>query len=229
MRYFIILLLSIALLIGLECREHKQNIAKATAETTASVIESAQQHQVQTNEERQTISDFSSRVIDSAKAVGGAVPGFGSKVVNGIKSFELPGGGKVSFIEGTFGDKFTSFLGINSTKVGERFIFDDLIFSTGSANLSAESLKEVAELAKVLKAFPKVHINIEGHTDALGDPAKNIALSLARANAVKNQLVRSSINANRITTQGLGSAKPANESDPKARENRRIEIVLTKR
>jgi len=173
--------------------------------------------------------DAGGAVVDGAKAVGGAVTGFGSKVVNGIKSFELPGGDKVSFREGTFGDKFTSFLGTNSTKVGERFTFDNLTFNTGSANLSAESLKEVAECAKVLKAFPKVHINIEGHTDSTGDAAKNQTLSLARANAVKKQLVASGINANRLTTQGLGSSKPVNAANTTAAENRRVEVVVTKR
>lgn len=168
-------------------------------------------------------------VKDGAAAIGGAVKGFGSKVVDGIKSFELPGGGKVSFREGTFGDKFTSFLGVNSNKVGERFTFDNLTFATGSANLDSKSLKEVSELSKVLKAFPKVHIDIEGHTDSRGDAAKNKALSLARATAVKNKLVESGINANRLTTQGLGSDKPANASNTAAAENRRVEVVVTKR
>jgi len=84
--------------------------------------------------------DAGNAVVDGAKNVGGAVAGFGSKVVDGVKAFELPGGGKVSFREGTFGDKFTSFLGTGSTKVGQRFTFDNLTFATGSANLSAESL-----------------------------------------------------------------------------------------
>lgn len=168
-------------------------------------------------------------VKDGAAAVGGAVKGFGSKVVDGVKSFTLPGGGNVSFREGTFGDKFTSFLGTGSTKVGERFTFDNLTFATGSANLDATSTKEVNELSKVLKAFPKVHINIEGHTDSRGDAAKNKALSLARATAVKNKLVGSGINANRLAVQGLGSDKPANASNTAAAENRRVEVVVTKR
>lgn len=165
---------------------------------------------------------------DGVKAVGGAVAGFGSKVVDGVKSFTLPGGGKVSFREGTFGDKFTSFLGVSSNKAGKRFTFDNLTFATGSANLDGTSLKEVAELSKVLKAFPKVHINMEGHTDSRGNADKNKALSLARATAVKNQLASTGISTNRLTVEGLGSDKPANASNPAAAENRRVEVVVTK-
>ncbi len=202
------------------------NALEGVKNTTSGVVEGAKDAG---NAVVDGAKDAGGAVVDGAKAVGGAVTGFGSKVVNGIKSFELPGGGKVSFKEGTFGDKFTSFLGINSTKVGERFTFDNLTFATGSAVLSAESLKEVAECAKVLKAFPKVHINIEGHTDASGDATKNQTLSLARANAVKNQLAKSGISANRLTAEGLGSSKPVNASNPRAAENRRVEVVVTKR
>jgi len=166
---------------------------------------------------------------DAVDKVGEAVKGFSSTVKDGVKSFELPGGLKVGFKEGSFGDKFTSFLGVAGTDVGKRFTFDNLTFATGSANLDATSLKEVAELSKVLKAFSKVHINIEGHTDSSGDAAKNKALSLARANAVKAQLEKSGIAANRLTTQGLGSEKPANAADTAAAENRRVEVVVTKR
>ncbi len=55
-------------------------------------------------------------------------------------------------------------------------------------------------------------------------------LSLARANAVKDHLVKKGINPARITTQGLGPDKPiaSNKTAEGKKQNRRIEFVRTK-
>jgi outer membrane protein OmpA-like peptidoglycan-associated protein len=58
-------------------------------------------------------------------------------------------------------------------------------FATGASTLSASARGEVRVLATVLAGYPGHIITLEGHTDAVGDPARNQALSLERASAVR--------------------------------------------
>jgi outer membrane protein OmpA-like peptidoglycan-associated protein len=51
-------------------------------------------------------------------------------------------------------------------------------------------------------------LRIEGHTDSTGDAVKNLDLSKRRAESAKEALVKLGINADRLTTEGLGQTKP---------------------
>jgi flagellar motor protein MotB len=75
------------------------------------------------------------------------------------------------------------------------------------------------------KATP---IDVTGHADRAGGDAYNMALSLRRANMVKDQLVREGIAANQITVVGRGESQPLLPTADGVREpqNRRVEIVL---
>jgi flagellar motor protein MotB len=103
-----------------------------------------------------------------------------------------------------------------------------ILFATAKAVVQQESRPVLAEIADALKAHPELKILIEGHTDNVGDPAANLTLSQARAEAVKAALVSQlGIDAARITTQGFGDTKPvADNATPEGRaQNRRVEIV----
>ena len=69
---------------------------------------------------------------------------------------------------------------------------------------------------------------VEGHTDSRGAVATNLALSLQRANAVRDYLVARGVNANRIAALGIGSSRPLlDNSNPQNRaSNRRVEIII---
>jgi len=69
---------------------------------------------------------------------------------------------------------------------------------------------------------------IEGHTDASGRNDANLTLSQQRADAVMQALVTRGLDANRLFTQGFGSAQPiaTNETSAGRAQNRRIEMRI---
>jgi cytochrome c oxidase subunit II len=104
-------------------------------------------------------------------------------------------------------------------------------FATGSPNLTPESIAELETLVAVLKSHPTMTVEVAGHTDNVGKPEKNLALSDARAAAVDAFLEKAGIAKERSLPKGYGETKPLfpNDSEEHKRMNRRTEfVVLTK-
>jgi outer membrane protein OmpA-like peptidoglycan-associated protein len=80
----------------------------------------------------------------------------------------------------------------------------------------------------VLKEFPSLKIEIQGHTDDVGGRDFNLDLSQRRADSVKRYLVEHGIEESRIKTVGFGPDKPIDPAKTsKARaKNRRIEFKV---
>ena len=109
-----------------------------------------------------------------------------------------------------------------------RWVTQGILFATGKADVQPESRPVLKEIASTLKQHADLKILIEGHTDNVGAPASNLALSDARAAAVKASLVSDfGIDGARITTKGLGDTKPSvpNATAAGRAQNRRVEIV----
>ncbi len=102
-------------------------------------------------------------------------------------------------------------------------------FSPDSARLTKDSEVVVAKIAEFLSAAKKVRVEVVGHTDTNGSAERNLALSVARADAVRDELVASGVGGSRITTLGEGGTKPlvTNDSPANRRKNRRIEIKVS--
>ncbi len=128
---------------------------------------------------------------------------------------------------------------------GDRFVFSsEVLFATGSANLSAEGRQEVAKVANILRSVAAEIpeglnwvIRVDGHTDNVplagsGRYRDNWELSQGRALSVVRYMVDAlGIPPDRLAANGFGEFQPVNPADtPEARaQNRRIELKLTER
>ncbi len=128
---------------------------------------------------------------------------------------------------------------------GDRFVFSsEVLFDTGSADLSPEGQLEVAKVANILSRIateipPEINwvIRVDGHTDNIplagsGRYRDNWELSQGRALSVVRYMVDGlNFPPNRLTANGFGEFQPINTADtPEARaQNRRIELKLTEK
>jgi len=128
------------------------------------------------------------------------------------------------------------------SEVGDRFVFQsEVLFASGSADLSPKGAEQIRKLAATLKAIAadipagvNWVLRVDGHADRQqvhGKYASNWELSAARAISVVRLLMAQGIPADRLVAAGLGEFQPL---DPRPVEaayarNRRIELRLTDR
>ena len=108
-------------------------------------------------------------------------------------------------------------------------IREQVRFDLGKATIRPESFALLDQVATVLREHAEIaHLSIEGHTDDVGAAARNVALSSARAAAVREYLVKKGIAAARLKSQGFGSTEPLvkNDSDEHRQQNRRVEFRI---
>jgi outer membrane protein OmpA-like peptidoglycan-associated protein len=107
----------------------------------------------------------------------------------------------------------------------------DLLFGYDSTTLKPEAEKSMEKLGTLIRRNGNARFRIEGHTDAFGNDDYNNALSLRRAEQVKDWLVgKMGIDPARISTAGFGKTHllvPGNGSIEQQQLNRRVEIVIT--
>jgi OOP family OmpA-OmpF porin len=106
-------------------------------------------------------------------------------------------------------------------------------FDTGRAAILPESESVLDEVGNILARWPELKIEVGGHTDSRGSPAKNTELSRARARAVMGYLLSKfpELNSNQFTTAGYGASRPIapNGTVLGRAKNRRVEFkVLNK-
>ena len=101
-------------------------------------------------------------------------------------------------------------------------------FQTGSAKLKSSSTAVLDKIATLMKKYPSYKLDINGHTDNVGDSVKNLGLSKSRAQSCLVYLQSVGISKQRISFQGYGSKQPidSNETPDGRARNRRVEFKL---
>ncbi len=103
-----------------------------------------------------------------------------------------------------------------------------VFFDWDSSRLSPASLNVITQAVTAFRSTGNARITATGHTDTSGPESYNMALSLRRANAVKNELVRQGVPADAIAVVGKGESQLLVPTGDNVREpqNRRVEIVI---
>ncbi len=107
----------------------------------------------------------------------------------------------------------------------EHLVLDGILFDRGSATIEAESNPRLDRVVEFMEHMASVRIRISGHTDNVGDAARNQQLSEARAEAVRAYLVSHGIDGSRVEAVGYGDSRPvaSNDTEEGRAQNRRIE------
>lgn len=116
--------------------------------------------------------------------------------------------------------------------VGNYVVLKNIFFDTDKTNYKKESEPEVEAIGRFMKQNPTVHVEIEGHTDNVGNATYNQTLSEKRAKFIALELIKIyGIQIERLSWKGYGSTKPCapNDTPENRAKNRRTQLVITKK
>ncbi len=111
---------------------------------------------------------------------------------------------------------------------GMQMTLGGVAFGTGQTSLRPEARAHLGKLVQFVQSKPGKHVRIEGYTDSSGNAAVNQALSLKRAQSVRDALVEQGVDASRISVVGRGESDPVASNDTAAgrAKNRRVVVIL---
>ena len=111
----------------------------------------------------------------------------------------------------------------------EKFIPKNIGFERAKTTILSSSIPELNIFAQFMLDNPELSVQIEGHTDPVGDETLNLKLSKNRAYKIANFLAKKGIHRDRISAEGFGGSRPLNV--PKKGEyhpaNRRVVFILS--
>lgn len=119
---------------------------------------------------------------------------------------------------------------LHKIAVGNKVILKNIFFDSNKFEIKNESKPELTMLIDFLKENPGIEIEIQGHTDNVGDDNSNRILSENRAKSVQKYLADAGIEIHRLKFKGFGKENPiADNATTEGRaNNRRTEFVITK-
>jgi outer membrane protein OmpA-like peptidoglycan-associated protein len=101
-------------------------------------------------------------------------------------------------------------------------------FEFNSTSLDEGSTRYLDDLSAALAENSHMKISLTGHTDNVGSAPFNMRLSLVRANALRDYLIKKGVDPSRIVTEGKGLTEPLNDNKTEADRavNRRVELTV---
>ena len=170
----------------------------------------------------------SNAASQQATAASNAATSLGSFV-----KASIPGGIDLNIPENGMESKLLVFIQDPTAQPSREtwFEFDRLNFDPGGDHLQLSSQEQLENIAKILRAYPNVHVRIGGYTDNLGDATANLKLSQDGANAVMAHLIAFGIDPFRMDAKGNGQDHPiADNSIEEGRtRSRRIALRVTQK
>lgn len=109
--------------------------------------------------------------------------------------------------------------------------FDQVNFASVKSDQLTSGIEQIANLIKILKAYPEVKIKIGAYTDKSGTETENLALSQARADFIKNELTKAGLEKQIVNAEGYGSkfaTLPATATDEERAIDRKIALRFAK-
>jgi outer membrane protein OmpA-like peptidoglycan-associated protein/tetratricopeptide (TPR) repeat protein len=119
---------------------------------------------------------------------------------------------------------------LEKIKTGANITLKNIFFDTNKFELLPSSITELLTLVELLNDNPGLFIEIQGHTDDVGNDSQNLQLSNSRAKSVYDYLVSKNIKPERLSYKGYGEGKPIapNGTEDGRKKNRRTSFVITK-
>lgn len=122
--------------------------------------------------------------------------------------------------------------GVSVTRQGEYIILNmpgNVTFATDQDQLNPAFYPVLDSVSIVLNKYPQTLLDIDGHTDSVGSPQYNQALSERRAVSVGQYLASRGVDPRRLLVVGYGQTRPiaANDTDLGRAQNRRVEIRIS--
>jgi outer membrane protein OmpA-like peptidoglycan-associated protein len=99
--------------------------------------------------------------------------------------------------------------------------FPAIHFPKNGHTLDANDIEVLDYIARALQKYPDVNVEISGHTDNQGSQESNQAISLRRAEVVRDYLVEQGIEPERLTVVSRGATEPSRSND-----DRRVEFEV---
>jgi hypothetical protein len=113
---------------------------------------------------------------------------------------------------------------------GESLVLNNIQFKVASAELMKEGKTELNKVVELMKQYPRIEVELSGHTSSEGDANMNKELSLKRVESCRKYLSDNGISEDRISVVGYGPDKPIapNDTEPNRAINRRVELKVTR-